>query len=244
MAKVELQFWKREYAPAPISIGVSAVTHALVIGAWVVMTLPGMITPPPEAAGKVLYFPPPDPEPALASSVESIRYVELAPEGQGVGVGPMGETGGVELDVGRRRTASVGNVGRDSVDAPEQRGTDGTDSVFTLIEVDTAATRLPESAAPRYPAALLDQRVQGKAIVRFIVDTTGLADPESFSVVLATHQEFAQSVRDALPGMRFSTARIGSAKVRQLVELPFTFNIAQPTSDTATVRAASRRRPE
>jgi hypothetical protein len=37
-----------------------------------------------------------------------------------------------------------------------------------------------------------------------------------------------KAVREALPYMRFSAAKIGTMKVRQLVEQPFTFKIATP----------------
>ena len=127
---------------------------------------------------------------------------------------------------------------------PDQVLLDGADTVFTIIEVDTVATRLPESAAPRYPAELLEQRVEGQAIVQFVVDTTGRADATSFAVIVSSHPGFTQSVRDALPGMKFTPARIGTTKVRQLVELPFTFNIADPVpADTAATRTATKRPP-
>ena len=98
---------------------------------------------------------------------------------------------------------------------------------FTLIDVDTAVARDPESAAPAYPAQLQLQGIEGAAIVRFVVDTTGRADPESFQVIETNHRLFASAVRDALPGMKFLPARIGSLKVRQLVEQPFVFRIAR-----------------
>ena len=244
MANAGYQFWRQERGSASFSAVVSTVAHVVLIGAWVAATLPALNPPPADVSERVWYLPPPDPKPARAASAETIRYVELAPEGFGAGAGPLGEGAGVELDFGRRASRSMGDLGRDSVTAAEQQAEEGTDSVFTIIEVDTAAQRLPGSAAPRYPQALLEKRVQGQAIVRFVVDTTGLADPASFSVVVASHVEFAQSVRDALPGMRFSTARIGTMKVRQLVELPFTFNIATPPPDTTQTRAVTTRRPE
>lgn len=59
----------------------------------------------------------------------------------------------------------------------------------------------------------------------YVVDTTGFADVSSFEVIRATHPGFVQAVRDALPHMRFSPAKIGAVHVRQLVEQPFTFRI-------------------
>lgn len=247
MAKVELQFWKREAAAtAPASAGVSAIAHALLVGAWVAVTLPSANPLPADADERAWYLPPPNTRPAQTASTETIRYVELAPQGEGAGLGVEMDSPGVGLEnVVPADGNQAGNTGRDSTMSLAQDEVDGsTDSVFTIIEVDTVAARLPESAAPRYPVDLLEQRVEGQAIVQFVVDTTGRADPASFVVVVSSHPGFTQSVRDALPGMRFNPARIGPAKVRQLVELPFTFNIADPVqSDTAAHRTAAKRPP-
>ena len=242
MPKVHLEFWKREaVAGAPTSAGLSAVTHVLLIGAWVLVTNPSLDQTPTNADERVWYLPPPNQKPAQPASIETIRYVEVAPDGVGAGLG-IESTTGVELEPYPTDGQPAGDTGRDSTSSAEQEASDGADSVFTIIEVDTVAARLPESAAPQYPRELLDQRVEGQAIVQFVVDTTGLADPASFAVIVSSHPGFAQSVRDALPGMRFAPARIGPTKVRQLVELPFTFDIADPVpADTTATRTVTKR---
>jgi hypothetical protein len=241
MAKMDLRFWKPE-GGTQLSAGFSTLVHMLVISAWIAGTAPSDAPIEETALGRVLYLPPPNPEPARTGSTEAVRYLEMAPEGLGVGTGA--ETAGIELAMTTRRPSEdVGNVGIDSINADERFGNDAADSVFTIIEVDTAAARLPESAAPQYPAELLIKRVQGQAIVQFIVDTNGLADVTSFTIVLASHPDFAASVRQALPGMRFASARIGSTKVRQLVELPFSFAIKDPPVDSLVPAPAARRRP-
>jgi hypothetical protein len=63
------------------------------------------------------------------------------------------------------------------------------------------------------------------------VDTTGFADLESLEVLKSTNDGFVRAVRDALPYMRFSPAKIGPQKVRQLVEQSFTFRITPPVRD-------------
>lgn len=245
MHKVHLEFWKREAAAsAPTSAGLSTLTHILLIGAWVVVTHPSMKKTTSDAQERVWYHPPPNTRPAQAASTETIRYVELAPEGLGAGLGLAVESAtGVELEAVHPSGQQAGNQGHDTTSSLEQVASEGADSVFTIIEVDTVASRLPESAAPRYPLDLLEQRVEGQAIVQFVVDTSGRADPTSFAVVVSTHPGFTQSVRDALPGMRFSPARIGTAKVRQLVELPFTFNIAEPAAADSTANRTATKRP-
>jgi len=98
-------------------------------------------------------------------------------------------------------------------------------NAFTLLDVDSAAARDPESAVPIYPRVLELKGIEGSALVRFVVDTTGRADIESFRIVEETHRLFGQAVRDALPRMKFRPAIMGDQKVRQLVELPFGFRL-------------------
>lgn len=98
---------------------------------------------------------------------------------------------------------------------------------FTLLDVDTAAVRDPASAVPAYPPLLERQGIEGIAIVRFVVDSTGLADLSTFRLIETNHPLFGVAVRDALPGMKFHPATVGPKKVRQLVELPFGFRIVR-----------------
>lgn len=220
--------------------------HVVLIGAWVVASHhPSLNQTTTDVDERVWYLPPPNTRPAQSASAETIRYVEVGAEGPGAGLGITEESSaGVELQHFATDNQAAGNTGLDTATSPAQLALDGADTVFTIIEVDTVATRLPESAAPRYPAELLEQRVEGQAIVQFVVDTSGHADPASFAVIVSSHPGFTQSVRDALPGMRFSPARIGPTKVRQLVELPFTFNIADPLpADTTATQTVTKRPP-
>lgn len=105
---------------------------------------------------------------------------------------------------------------------------------FTLTDVDTTAARDPESAAPAYPVVLKSRGIEGAAVVRFVVDTTGRADPASFQLIETNHPLFGTAVRDALPGMKFRPASIGARKVRQLVEQPFIFRIVRPGTPPVT----------
>jgi protein TonB len=98
-------------------------------------------------------------------------------------------------------------------------------NAFTLLDVDAEATRDPESAVPIYPRVLELKGIEGSALVRFVVDTTGRADVESFRIIEETHRLFGQAVRDALPRMKFRPAMMGDKKVRQLVEQPFGFRL-------------------
>lgn len=203
--------------------------HAIVIGAWVVTTLPSASLPSDGLTNRLYYIPPPDKPPPSRASRETVHYIALD---EGAGRGPGQPT----VDATKPFTAAptsteTGSARPDStrpsppstpVAAPEQSA----DTVFTELEVDSAVVRSQLSAAPAYPLDLLAKHIEGMALVRYVVDTTGFADTESFTIVRATDPGFARAVREVLPYMRFSPAKIGTKKVRQLVEQPFTFKIS------------------
>ena len=113
------------------------------------------------------------------------------------------------------------------------------DSILTEIEVDSAVKRYEWSAAPAYPITMLQQNIEGGAFVVYVVDTLGMADTTSLKVVNATHDEFAQAVRDAMPKMRFRPAILSGMKVRQLVQQNFTFKIQRPDSVLPPIKKPS-----
>ncbi len=97
---------------------------------------------------------------------------------------------------------------------------------FSELEVDETAERSPDSEGPIYPDSLLARQIEGEARVRFVIDSTGRAIPESFGVIEATHAGFAQAVRLALPRMKFKPASMGAKPVAQRVEQTFVFKIS------------------
>jgi protein TonB len=205
----------------------SIVAHTLLIAASVIGTLPVASLAADSIANRIFYIPPPNKPPAVAGSVEVIHYVNVA---QGIGVGPGPEVVDASKPIGPPlRSAVAGPQPNDSAPTTQPPGNSTTDqdSVYTIVEVDSAVVRSSASAAPAYPLDLLKQQIEGSVRVRYVVDTTGLADPASLEILEATRPEFAASVRDVLPFMRFSPAKIGSRKVRQLVEQPFAFHIAK-----------------
>jgi TonB family protein len=98
---------------------------------------------------------------------------------------------------------------------------------YTELEVDLAAARDPESEGPTYPDSLLAAKIEGEARVRFVVDSTGRADTQSFAVLEANEVAFGQAVRLALPRMKFRPASIGPKRVSQTVEQTFLFRITR-----------------
>jgi protein TonB len=98
-----------------------------------------------------------------------------------------------------------------------------TDQTYFDFQVEKAVATAPGSAAPRYPDILRSAGVEGKVTAQFEVDTTGRVIISSFRVISSDHAMFEQSLRAALPGMRFIPAEIGGRKVKQLVQQPFVF---------------------
>ena len=103
---------------------------------------------------------------------------------------------------------------------------------MTELQVDSAAVRYENSAAPSYPESMLRRRIEGSVIVQYVVDTLGHADTLTFRVIAATHVDFARAVKNTLPFMRFRPAVMANRHVPQLVQQPFSFRI----QDTTIVR--------
>jgi hypothetical protein len=184
--------------------------------------------PDESISNRVYYVPPPDREMVARGSHESVHYFTLAP-GPSVGPGPAVADAQKPAISVPEHSPQAGERVVDSVTAPPVVGEPDADSAFTILEVDSAVVRSQSSAAPAYPLDLLNKKVQGTVNARYVVDTTGFADTTSFEVLMATHEGFVKAVREALPYMRFTSAKIGKHKVRQIVEQSFTFKINPPT---------------
>lgn len=99
--------------------------------------------------------------------------------------------------------------------------------IFTTETVDRAAMPRPGNPTPVYPPSLRSADVEGSVVARFVVDTSGRAEPQSITFPEATHPLFAEAVRQSLLRSRYLPARIGSRPVRQLVEQRFAFTLGQ-----------------
>jgi hypothetical protein len=203
---------------------ISLVTHVTLITGWVFGTLPVPGLPSSGIANRVFYIPPPDRVPAQAGSRERVHYIKVDVSGFGTGEGTrqMGNERPTSKDetLGHEIPTAKDSVTVDSVaEVPSQ------DSVYSIIEVDTAVVRSASSAAPAYPAKLLAAHIQGFVNAQYVVDTTGRADTTTFQVMTSTNPEFTVAVKDVLPFMRFQPAKIGPLKVRQLVQQQFSFKI-------------------
>ena len=99
--------------------------------------------------------------------------------------------------------------------------------VYFDFQVDSGAQLIVGTANPKYPEAHKAAKVEGDLLVQFVVDTAGMVELTTFKVLKFADSLFVQSVRDALPDMRFFPAYAGGKKVKQLVQLPFVFNVKE-----------------
>lgn len=224
--------WRNATSLVVASAAASIAAHAGVITAWVLGTMPEAGLPPESIANRPYYIPPPDRAPPAAARRELVHYIDLTTEGLGTGAGTRTE--GNDKPITADETLGHDEKGIDSVTAPPiPPPTKQEDSIYTVLEVDTAVVRSASSAAPAYPAELLAAHIEGYVNAQYVVDTTGFADTTSFTVLEATNDGFIRAVRDVLPHMRFQPAKIGTVKVRQLVRQQFSFRIAAPDSTAA-----------
>ena len=110
-------------------------------------------------------------------------------------------------------------------------------TVYTADQVSEPATPMGRKGlAPRYPDSLYTAGVPGRVVAEFIVGEDGRIEDGSISIASATHPDFANSVQSALDGVIFRPAVLDGKPVRQLVQLPFTFDPTAPTDSTPPSR--------
>lgn len=174
----------------------------------------------------VIYLAPPQSS-GGGERTEQITYVGL--DGGMGGTNDEVDAGPDEaaLEAERRRARELA----ERAELERREGTEGATGnqemgeVFLESQVENPAAYDASSAAPSYPDLLRAQNVEGGVVVQFVVDTAGRADTTSFQVLQSSHFAFENSVRTALPGMRFTPAEVGGSRVRQLVQIPFLFRI-------------------
>jgi TonB family protein len=234
-----LKLWREEFTRTDRPTGgtlTSVVVHMVLI------TLAVLATNPPEGfvqglyslANRVIYVAPPPRIANAEGSKEQLQYTDVAPIGDGSGFarGPIG------AEISQQPvllSPRPGDLGTEKTPSVESRRFASYDTVFTFTEVDSAVIVDPASAAPTYPPALLKLGIEGSVMVRYVVDSLGHADVSTLEVIRASRVEFAMAVREVLPFMRFTPARMGPKAVPQLVEQPFNFRIRKPDTAAAAV---------
>lgn len=218
-----LQHPPRSPERAPIGAGVSVAVHVALVASLLAGSAPSLM--PSNAMRESIiesalrYLLPPD-HPAAARTDERANW-----SASQAGAAPVAAP---DVYSESRKAAGTPRPAAEDGAAPVPLAeAAAAENAFTLLDVDTVAVRDPTSAVPAYPRLLERQGIEGVAVVRFVVDSTGRADLETFRIIETNHPLFGAAVRDALPGMKFHAATVGPRKVRQMVELPFGFQLVQ-----------------
>lgn len=230
------RFWMSE--GALISIGV----HALIISVSIAATRPSAVPEPAPVAETVRFLVPMDRILGVKTERPRVQPIHWAAKGKG-----GGNDGELARKIVKRSPVPAETAGEGpDVGAPAEPAPPPviTDTILTVLEVDSAVVRVAESAAPAFPPAMLTKNIEGSVSAQFVVDTLGQVDTTSFKVLDSTHPEFSNAVRVALPGMRFRPAIAASHKVRQLVQQMFSFKILTPTPMSLETAKAPRKKPE
>jgi len=136
-----------------------------------------------------------------------------------------------DIDLSKKVTDEADFSGK-GVAGGVAKGTEGgavvqSDQPYFEFQVEKPVVPAPGSISPRYPDMLRQAGVEGEVLAQFVVDTTGKAEPGSLKILKSSHDMFVQSVKNALPNMKFIPAEVGGRKVKQLVQQPFTFSISK-----------------
>lgn len=136
------------------------------------------------------------------------------------------------LVVGNASTTNAPAAAPAAAPAPPRRPTGQPQRVtngmnYKEFQVEKQAAPVPGNKGPRYPDALRDAGVEGEVLAQFVVDTTGRAVMSTFKVLKSTDTTFSNTVRVALADMRFYPAEVGGLKVKQVIEMPFQFNLSK-----------------
>lgn len=157
---------------------------------------PNVVIPPTPAIATPTEVPTTIPEPTGEPWVPSTEL-------------PVGEPSSVTESVGAVGSPDPGSIG----------------SAFGAGDVQQAAALRSNSPLPRYPEALRAQRLEGRAIARFVVGTDGRVELATLSFVESSHPAFEAAVRASLSRLRFTPGRVERRAVRQWVEVPFGFRL-------------------
>ena len=125
----------------------------------------------------------------------------------------------IRVTTATARTADV------AVAQPSPRVRASSGEVYFEFQVERQAKLEASAPAPVYPPMLRSARVEGEVLAQFVVDTLGTVETNTFKVITSTHDLFTSAVKNVLPQLKFSPAEIAAVKVRQLVQMPFTFSL-------------------
>jgi len=78
---------------------------------------------------------------------------------------------------------------------------------------------------PPYPELLRQAGIQGRVLIRAVIDTSGRAEPNSITIMRSPNPGFDQPSRNWMLRALFRPARVHGRAVRVLVEVPLDYRI-------------------
>ena len=212
----------------------SALIHAVLLLAAVKATAIAARELHEEITQRIAYLPPPDRRANSERVIEHLQYVDLG-GGIQAAIAAKVSPNQLQLHAGPRPDEKPGgDLGKNPITISSSIARYSPDSIFSEIEVEERATRMPGSGAPVYPPELMRQRIEGAVLARFVVDTSGRAEPTSIQILHSTNEQFTASVKTAIPQMIFMPATVARRSVRQAVEQNFRFRLPpQPAAPQA-----------
>ena len=94
---------------------------------------------------------------------------------------------------------------------------------YTATQVDSAVALIVGGLVPEYPIPLWKNRMSGRVLTEFVVDSSGAVVPGTVGIVASTHPLFSLAARQALARARFAPAWRAGGLVSQVVQLPIEF---------------------
>jgi len=101
--------------------------------------------------------------------------------------------------------------------------TDGSEVYAEAIVEEKPA--LLSAPPPVYPALLRQARIQGRVMVRAIIDTTGRVEPTSVRIIASPSAAFDQPTKDWVLKALFRPARLHGQAVRVYINLPVDYSV-------------------
>ena len=97
-------------------------------------------------------------------------------------------------------------------------------AIAGAITPDTLPSKLPLNPAPQYPVELLNARIEGRLVLRVLVNTEGTVD--SVTVFTSSgYQSFDDSALNTVRNWRFAPARKGGRPMPLVIHVPVGFYI-------------------
>jgi TonB family protein len=136
--------------------------------------------------------------------------------------GPWARTLMVPVDAAKRIFAGMQGIGDVSAASarPDSLGNIAPGAAFADSQVDRQAAIRLGSPPPAYRVTR-----SGQLLVQFVVDTVGHVDPTTFRVLSSTDTALNSLVFNAVTRARFFPASADGRSVRELVSVPFSFDL-------------------